>query len=177
MRGSVFRARTSFASAPSSTSGASVSRWTPSVVVRRSPRDTLSSMRFHTVGGSSGGSEGVHRCGEARYTAAAPPNNATPAPGHRSGRRKRAASGRLLLAPGQRHELAAVLGERLRDRIRGVEHGHRTVDLDLRPALRHDAAEDPCVTIHIDVALAEDEALVAEVRVQAQVAVDVQEPL
>src|SRR6516164_8977565 len=131
MRGSVRRERTSFASAPSSTSGASVRRNTPSSLLRRSPRSTFSSMRFHTGGGGSSGREGrrsrmrpatIHRAGAAQQRDA------------RSGGPERASGtgcgGGLLLAPGQRHELAAVLGQLLRDGVGGVEHGHAAVDLD-----------------------------------------------
>src|SRR5262245_37524249 len=165
MRGSVFRARTSFASAPSSTSGASVRRWTPSSVLRRSPRSTFSSMRFHTGGGSWTGRTSWSGAAGHDTPRRTRPTIRTPVPRVRDGRRRSALRERLLLAPGERHELAAVLGQLLLDRVRGVEHGHAAVELDVRRAPADDAAQDPGVTVHVDVALDVDEALVREVRV------------
>src|SRR6516225_4488576 len=52
MRGSVFFARTSCASAPRSSSGAWASRWRPSSGVRRAPASTLRSIVLHMRGSS-----------------------------------------------------------------------------------------------------------------------------
>ena len=83
----------------------------------------------------------------------------------------------LLLAPGQRHELATVLGEHLLDGVARVEKRHTAVRLDARLALDDDAAQDPRMPVDVEVALDVDEPAIGESGVAPQVTVDVEEPL
>src|SRR5437867_7947496 len=148
-RGSVFRARASWASDPSSRSGASASRWTPSAVLRRSPARALRSIVGHM------GSRTIHRRAPARRTADGWRRPVARSVGSRTGTRTprlREPGGRgdganaglpLLLPPGERDELAAVLGESNRDRLAAEEDGGAAVHLYGRLAADDQAAENP----------------------------------
>src|SRR6266850_5873795 len=82
------------------------------------------------------------------------------------------------LTPGQRHELAAVLGERILDRLRAVEDGAVTVrELDGGLAPADQRAQDPAVTVDRQIALDVDDALEIEIAVDAEIAVHVEHAL
>src|SRR5260221_6859396 len=83
---------------------------------------------------------------------------------------------RLQLLPGQRSELAAVLRQRADDGVAAVENRGAAVLGDRAAALDDDAAEDPSLSIHVEIAFDVDQAAIDEGRIQGQVAVHVEQP-
>src|SRR5262249_14983159 len=82
------------------------------------------------------------------------------------------------LEPGERHELTAVLGDVLDDRIVAVENGAIAVgDLHRGLALDDHSAEHPGLAVDLNVALDVDQAAEGEIAVHPEVAVHVEEAL
>src|SRR5207253_6290619 len=92
------------------------------------------------------------------------------------GAESRGTARRLHFLPRERGELAAVLGERARDRVAAVENRGATVLFDLlQVASNDDAAQHPGLPVHLEIALDVDQSAIDEARVDGEVAVHIEQ--